>query len=226
MQVCTSLLTDNHASTPPLSFYRPGALSAAQPTAWKHWRCQPLIKSYLISFDWFVWRKSEVAHCIGDSIGMRVHAAWFRAVCQATTCCWSASRVRAFRANSWASCTWTTSSTSSSTDSLSPATTSSSSSGATNISAAARSTSAPSSTTSQLPVVAITCPLDAILTANSSCPLHWRSSSRRTLEYSNSRFKSIRFYSIRYANRFESIRFGKKTAFRFTSYHAVFALNK
>jgi len=35
-QVCTSLQTDNHASTPPLSFYRPDALSAAQPTASKH----------------------------------------------------------------------------------------------------------------------------------------------------------------------------------------------
>jgi len=33
MQVCTSL---NHASTPPLSFYRPDALPAAQPTASKH----------------------------------------------------------------------------------------------------------------------------------------------------------------------------------------------
>ena len=33
MQVCTSLQTDNHASTPPLSF-----LQAAQPTASKHWR--------------------------------------------------------------------------------------------------------------------------------------------------------------------------------------------
>jgi len=33
MQVCTSLPTDNHASTPPLSFYRPDALPAAQPTA-------------------------------------------------------------------------------------------------------------------------------------------------------------------------------------------------
>jgi len=39
MQVCTSLQTDNHASTPPLSFfYRPYALPAAQPTASKHWR--------------------------------------------------------------------------------------------------------------------------------------------------------------------------------------------
>ena len=36
MQVCTSLLTDNHTSTPPLSFYRPDAFPAAQPTASKH----------------------------------------------------------------------------------------------------------------------------------------------------------------------------------------------
>jgi len=36
MQVSTSLQTDNHASTPPLSFYRPNALPAAQPTASKH----------------------------------------------------------------------------------------------------------------------------------------------------------------------------------------------
>ena len=38
MQVCTSLQTDNHASNPPLSFYRPDALPATQPTASKHWR--------------------------------------------------------------------------------------------------------------------------------------------------------------------------------------------
>jgi len=38
MQVCTLLQTDNHASTPPLCFYRPDALPAAQPTASKHWR--------------------------------------------------------------------------------------------------------------------------------------------------------------------------------------------
>jgi len=36
MQLCTSFQTDNHASTPPLSFYRPAALPAAQPTASKH----------------------------------------------------------------------------------------------------------------------------------------------------------------------------------------------
>jgi len=37
MKVCTSLQADNHASNPPLSFYRPDALPAAQPTASKHW---------------------------------------------------------------------------------------------------------------------------------------------------------------------------------------------
>ena len=33
MQICTLLQTNNHASTSPLSFYRPDALPAAQPTA-------------------------------------------------------------------------------------------------------------------------------------------------------------------------------------------------
>jgi len=36
VQVCTSLQTDNHASIPPLSFYRPDVLPADQPTATKH----------------------------------------------------------------------------------------------------------------------------------------------------------------------------------------------
>jgi len=38
MQICTSLQTNNHASTPPLCFYRPDALPATQPTVSKHWR--------------------------------------------------------------------------------------------------------------------------------------------------------------------------------------------
>ena len=46
MQVCTSLQTDNHASTPPLSFYRPDTLHAAQPTASKHWRQYINIHTY------------------------------------------------------------------------------------------------------------------------------------------------------------------------------------
>jgi len=37
MQICTLPQTDNHASIPSLSFYRPDALSAAQPTVSKHW---------------------------------------------------------------------------------------------------------------------------------------------------------------------------------------------
>jgi len=36
MQVCISLQTDKQASIPPLSFYRPNALPAAQPTVSKH----------------------------------------------------------------------------------------------------------------------------------------------------------------------------------------------
>jgi len=36
MQVCTSLQTDNHASTSPLSFLQAGCLPAAKPTASKH----------------------------------------------------------------------------------------------------------------------------------------------------------------------------------------------
>jgi len=37
MQVCISLQTDDHASTPPLKFFTgPDALPAAEPTASKH----------------------------------------------------------------------------------------------------------------------------------------------------------------------------------------------
>jgi len=37
MQVCTSLQTDNHASNPPLKFFRPDAFPAAQSTPSMHW---------------------------------------------------------------------------------------------------------------------------------------------------------------------------------------------
>jgi len=36
--ICTSLQTDNHASTSPLSFCRPDAIPATQPTVSNHWR--------------------------------------------------------------------------------------------------------------------------------------------------------------------------------------------
>jgi len=49
MQVCTSLQTDNNASTPPLSFYTLDALPAAQPTASKHCdKLRAIIMSYLL----------------------------------------------------------------------------------------------------------------------------------------------------------------------------------
>jgi len=37
MQICILPQADNHTSTPPLSFYRPNALPATQPTASQHW---------------------------------------------------------------------------------------------------------------------------------------------------------------------------------------------
>ena len=40
MPVCTSLQTDNHASTPSLSFCRPDVVPATQPTASKHTHTQ------------------------------------------------------------------------------------------------------------------------------------------------------------------------------------------
>ena len=45
--ICTSLQTDNHASTSQLSFYRPDALPAGQPTASKH--CRLVIYFYYIT---------------------------------------------------------------------------------------------------------------------------------------------------------------------------------
>jgi len=57
MQVSTVLQTDNHASTLPLSFYRPDTLPAAQPTVSKHWRQDlynviPLLKMFMFQTNW------------------------------------------------------------------------------------------------------------------------------------------------------------------------------
>jgi len=46
MQVCTSLQTDNHTSTPPLSFYTPDALPADQPTNHKQEQHKSKIQKY------------------------------------------------------------------------------------------------------------------------------------------------------------------------------------
>jgi len=64
MQVCTSLQTDSHASTPPLSFYRPDALPAAQPTASKHWR-------HLVDRQWTSMLSKPSWQCI-----------WWRSICR------------------------------------------------------------------------------------------------------------------------------------------------
>jgi len=65
MQVCTSLQTDNHASTPPLCFYRPDALRATQPTASKHWRnthsahiLYKLLHYWSVSWSYKCWKHS------------------------------------------------------------------------------------------------------------------------------------------------------------------------
>jgi len=42
MQICTSSQTDNHASTPPLSYLQAGCPSCRQPTASKHWRLKSM----------------------------------------------------------------------------------------------------------------------------------------------------------------------------------------
>ena len=48
--ICTSLQTDNHASTSPLSFYRTDALPAAQPTVSKHRREKAQKRELSLSF--------------------------------------------------------------------------------------------------------------------------------------------------------------------------------
>ena len=48
--ICISLQTDNHSSTSPLSFYRPDALPATQPTVSKH--CRQMERMKLFSILW------------------------------------------------------------------------------------------------------------------------------------------------------------------------------
>ena len=56
MHVWTSLQTDNHASSPPLSFCKPDALPATRPTASKHWRQHILLQSGIfLLFDFSLY---------------------------------------------------------------------------------------------------------------------------------------------------------------------------
>jgi len=68
MQICTSLQTNNHASTPPLSFYRPDALLAAQPTVSKHWRHFFLNDNAMLSTSYFVHYHSVCHPGGGDTL--------------------------------------------------------------------------------------------------------------------------------------------------------------
>ena len=79
VQVCTLLQTDNHASTPSLSFYRPDALPAAQPTASKHWRQKQKSKKWLKFKNTFE-RKRERTHTCNHSMAIRSICVWAQAV--------------------------------------------------------------------------------------------------------------------------------------------------
>jgi len=48
MQVCTSLQTDNHASTPPLSFLRAGCPSCHPTSSVKALKAKQIIRAYAI----------------------------------------------------------------------------------------------------------------------------------------------------------------------------------
>ena len=60
MQVCSSVQTDNHTNTSLLSFYRPDALPATQPTVSKHWRhislTQQSVTNTPTALDALSWR--------------------------------------------------------------------------------------------------------------------------------------------------------------------------
>ena len=68
MQICTSLQTNNHASTLPLSFYRPDALPAAQPTVSKHWKHFFLNDNAMLSTSYFVHYHSVCHPGGGDTL--------------------------------------------------------------------------------------------------------------------------------------------------------------
>ena len=74
--ICTSLHTDNHNNTSSLNFYRPDALSDAQPTVSKHWR-QYILKiwrnlSMFISGCEKAWFISFVCSLLSRPIFIRV----------------------------------------------------------------------------------------------------------------------------------------------------------
>ena len=85
MQVCTSLQTDNHASTPLLRFYRLDALPATQPTASKHWRLSRTQFSAFSALTLLVgWQEGHPA-CKKQSGGV---LEWLSVWSEMQTCIW------------------------------------------------------------------------------------------------------------------------------------------
>ena len=83
MQVCTSLQTDNHASTSPLSFFTGlDALPAAQPTASKHWRRMVTTMSSIkitepIEMPFRIWTWVESGnHVVGGGLDPTSRGKW------------------------------------------------------------------------------------------------------------------------------------------------------
>jgi len=91
--ICTLLQTDNHASTSPLSYYRPDALSGPQPTASKHWR--PILThhsiriyhivscQYILNFHYIVIWYCLAAFDLHDSLTVRTnleYVSYFKSV--------------------------------------------------------------------------------------------------------------------------------------------------
>ena len=91
--ICTLLQTDNHISTSPLSFYRPDAVSATQPTASKHWRkfvniklVINLLKGLTVCYVAII-----VLYCIVSGIWLSCqHVWWFWRLNSVVDggCCW------------------------------------------------------------------------------------------------------------------------------------------
>ena len=79
MQVCTLLQTDNHASIPPLIFYRSDALPAAQPTVSKHSFLRPLLKKLsehlLLWHHCFCTPRQSAGYVINFSCSQSMHGA-------------------------------------------------------------------------------------------------------------------------------------------------------
>ena len=81
VQVCISLQTDKHVSTPPLKFfYRPDALPAAQATVSKHWRQRGKTIQYLMRCWGLGWQWHWQWHWLDHTTICKQSAPHFRQI--------------------------------------------------------------------------------------------------------------------------------------------------